>query len=54
MHGIDKVSQICNLYIKLSTHISMVNHEKKKIKGYSGIGGLHIFYGLAKTLSLCV
>lgn len=29
MHGIsDKVSQICNLYIKLSTHISMINHEK--------------------------
>lgn len=27
---------------------------KKIIKGYSGIGGLHIFYGLAKTLSLCV
>lgn len=33
MHGIDKVSQICNLYIKLSTHISMINHEKKNNKG---------------------
>lgn len=30
MHGIDKVSQICSPYIKLSTHISMINYEKNK------------------------
>lgn len=53
MHGIDKVSQICILYIKLSTHISMINHEKNNKGVFRHKSTAYILWA-GKDISLCV